>query len=357
MSARIVMHVDMDAFYASVELRRRPELRGTAVIVGGSPRGVVLSATLRGQGPRRTVRHVLDRGAAAGAQGHLPQRPTSTAIRRSPRRSSRSSGRSRSVVESASIDEAFLDLTGAMRMFGGPAQIGEYVRAVVADEQQITCSVGIGPTKFVAKVASRAAKPDGLVEVPPDRVVDFLHPMPVEAMWGVGNATAREAAPAWHLHRRRPRPHPAGGLASGLRPARERHAAASSPGGGTGAGSCRWSRSTASVPRRPSATTPTSPRPYGASCSGWRTGPPPDAQAADAGPHDHDLGAVRRFHRADPVQPPCRHRPMSPRRSTPRRCSCTSGSGSGGRGSAGSGSGWNSSSRRPGLSPATADRP
>jgi DNA polymerase-4 len=75
-------------------------------------------------------------------------------------------------------------------MFGSPVEIGEYVRAVVADEQQISCSVGIGPTKFVAKVASKQAKPDGLVEVPPDRVEAFLHPLPVEAMWGVGVKTA-----------------------------------------------------------------------------------------------------------------------------------------------------------------------
>ena len=129
-----------------------------------------------------------------------------------------------SVVESASIDEAFLDLTGAVRMFGSPTQIGEYVRAVVADEQQITCSVGIGPTKFVAKVASRAAKPDGLVEVPPEGVAGFLHPLPVEAMWGVGHATAQK------LHRlgiytvgdlaHTPR----GTLRPNLRPARRRHA-------------------------------------------------------------------------------------------------------------------------------------
>jgi DNA polymerase-4 len=75
-------------------------------------------------------------------------------------------------------------------MFGSPVEIGEYVRAVVADEQQISCSVGIGPTKFVAKVASKQAKPDGLVEVTPDRVEAFLHPLPVEAMWGVGEKTA-----------------------------------------------------------------------------------------------------------------------------------------------------------------------
>jgi DNA polymerase-4 len=94
------------------------------------------------------------------------------------------------VVESASIDEAYLDLTGSVRMFGTPSRIGEYLRATVADEQQITCSVGIGPTKFVAKIGSRTAKPDGLVEVRPDEVAAFLHPKPVEAMWGIGASTA-----------------------------------------------------------------------------------------------------------------------------------------------------------------------
>jgi len=96
------------------------------------------------------------------------------------------------VVEAASIDEAFLDVTGAVRMYGSAQAIGEYVRAVVADEQQITCSVGIGPTKFVAKMASRAAKPDGLVEVAADQVEAFLHPLPVHAMWGVGIPTAEK---------------------------------------------------------------------------------------------------------------------------------------------------------------------
>ena len=234
MSSRIVMHVDMDAFYASVELRRRPELRGTAVIVGGSPRGVVLSATYeaRAHGVRSGMSSTEARRLAPRATFLAPDFDSYTAVSKAIVAVFRSVA---AVVESASIDEAFLDLTGAVRMFGNPAQIGEYVRAVVSDEQQITCSVGIGPTKFVAKVASRAAKPDGLIEVSPDQVARFLHPMPVEAMWGVGNATARETASPWHLHRRRARQHSTDDLASGLRAARERHAAASSPGGGTGA--------------------------------------------------------------------------------------------------------------------------
>src|SRR5918994_2185778 len=188
---RIVMHVDMDAFYASVELRRRPDLRGTAVIVGGSPRGVVLSATYeaRARGVRSGMPSTEARPLAPLATFLAPDFDSYTAVSKAIVAVFRSVT---SVVESASIDEAFLDLTGAVRMFGSPSQIGEYVRAVVADEQQITCSVGIGPTKFVAKVASRAAKPDGLVEVAPEGVEGFLHPMPVEAMWGVGPPTAEK---------------------------------------------------------------------------------------------------------------------------------------------------------------------
>ncbi len=189
MASRIVMHVDMDAFYASVELRRRPELRGVPVIVGGSPRGVVLSANYQARA----------RGVRSGMPSNQARRLAPNATFISPDFDSYSAvskaivevfARVSPVVESASIDEAFLDITGSIKMYGSPSTIGEYVRAVVADEQQITCSVGIGPTKFVAKVASRAAKPDGLVEVPPDQVIDFLHPMPVEAMSGVGRPTA-----------------------------------------------------------------------------------------------------------------------------------------------------------------------
>jgi DNA polymerase IV len=190
-ATRIVMHVDMDAFYASVELRRRPNLHGKPVIVGGSPRGVVLSATYeaRAKGVRSGMPSAEARRLAPHATFLAPDFDSYTAVSKAIVAVFRSVT---AVVESASIDEAFLDLTGAVRMFGSPVEIGEYVRAVVSDEQQITCSVGIGPTKFIAKVASRAAKPDGLIEVLPDGVVAFLHPLPVEAMWGVGNATAQK---------------------------------------------------------------------------------------------------------------------------------------------------------------------
>ena len=184
----IVMHVDMDAFYVSVELRHRPELRGSQVIVGGSPRGVVLSASYeaRAAGVRSGISSTQARRLAPRATFIKPDFDAYSAVSKAIVAVFRSVS---SVVEAASIDEAYLDITGSVRMYGSPAEIGEYLRAVVADEQQITCSVGIGPNKFIAKIASRQAKPDGLVEVLPDGVVAFLHPLPVQAMWGVGPAT------------------------------------------------------------------------------------------------------------------------------------------------------------------------
>jgi DNA polymerase-4 len=185
----IIMHVDMDAFYASVELRSRPELRGTPVIVGGSHRGVVLSATYeaRAAGVRSGMPSSRARRLCPAATFISPNFDEYTEVSRAIVSVFESVT---AVVESASIDEAYLDVTGSLRRLGSPASIAEYIRAVVADEQQITCSVGIGPTKFIAKVASRAAKPDGVCEVPPDRVVAFLHPLPVESMWGIGQSTA-----------------------------------------------------------------------------------------------------------------------------------------------------------------------
>lgn len=179
-----VLHVDMDAFYASVELLSRPMLRGKPVIVGGSgSRGVVLSATYEAR----------EFGVRAAMSMSRAQRMCPDAVIISPdhRRYARvSSGvmeifRSvTSAVEPISLDEAFLDISGALRKHGSPTLIAELLRARVHDEQGITCSVGGAPTKFVAKVASAHAKPDGMLMIPADAVIAFLHPLPVGALWG-----------------------------------------------------------------------------------------------------------------------------------------------------------------------------
>jgi DNA polymerase-4 len=185
-----VLHVDMDAFYASVSLLARPDLRGTPVIVGGGgTRGVVLSATYetRQFGVHSAMPTTRARRLCPQATFLAPDFAAYT------RASAGVMAVFRSVtplVEPLSLDEAFLDVAGAQRRLGSPRQIGEWIRATVEDEQGITCSVGVASTKFVAKLASARCKPDGLLVVPADEVVAFLHPLPVGALWGVGEKTA-----------------------------------------------------------------------------------------------------------------------------------------------------------------------
>lgn len=183
-----ILHVDMDAFYASVELITRPELRGKAVIVGGGQRGVVLSATYEAR--------------ALGVHSAMPISrarriaPDALVIEPSHHRYAEVSAGVMALfnsitpaVEPLSLDEAFLDVSGALRRLGSATSIAELIRARVYDEQRITCSVGVAPTKFVAKLASTQAKPDGLLVVPQASVVAFLHPLPVGSLWGVGERT------------------------------------------------------------------------------------------------------------------------------------------------------------------------
>ena len=186
-----VLHIDMDAFYASVELISRPELKGTPVIVGGGSRSVVLSATYEAR--RFGVHSAMP---MTRARRLCPQ---ATVVEPSHGRYSRVSAGVmeifRSVtplVEPLSLDEAFLDVAGAVRRLGRPREIGQLIRDRVADEQGITCSVGVATTKFVAKLASTRSKPDGLLVVPASGVVAFLHPLPVGALWGVGEKTEKE---------------------------------------------------------------------------------------------------------------------------------------------------------------------
>ncbi|MET8232436.1 DNA polymerase IV [Micromonospora sp. NPDC005298] len=189
-SASPILHVDMDAFFAAVEVRRRPELRGKPVIVGGiGPRGVVSSASYEAR--RYGVRSAMPTSQARARCPHAvylaPDFAAYTAASRAVMQIFRDIT---PLVEPLSLDEAFLDVTGARRLFGSPATIARLIRRRVVDEQALTCSVGVAPSKFVAKLGSTRAKPDGLLVVPPGQVLDFLHPLPVDALWGVGERAA-----------------------------------------------------------------------------------------------------------------------------------------------------------------------
>jgi DNA polymerase IV len=189
-----ILHVDMDAFYASVELRDRPELAGQPVIVGATAsRGVVLSATYeaRAFGVHSAMPVTRARRLCPQAIFIPPRHSNYAAVSREVMEVFRSVTPE---VEPLALDEAFLDVSGAIRRLGQPAQIGQLIRATIAEQQGITCSVGVASCKFVAKLASTRCKPDGLLVVPADGVLDFLHPLPVAALWGVGEQTGQVLA-------------------------------------------------------------------------------------------------------------------------------------------------------------------
>ncbi|CRK59434.1 DNA polymerase IV [Alloactinosynnema sp. L-07] len=183
-----ILHADLDAFYASVEQRDKPWLRGRPVIVGG---GVVLAASYEAKA--FGVRTAMGGGEA--------RRLCPRAIVVPPRMSAYSEA-SKAVfevfrdttplVEGISIDEAFLDVGGLWRIAGTPPAIAARLRAEVLRRVGLPITVGVARTKFLAKVASGVAKPDGLLVVEPDGELDFLHPLPVERLWGVGKVTARK---------------------------------------------------------------------------------------------------------------------------------------------------------------------
>jgi len=191
MAEQIIIHCDMDAFYASVAELDDPTLRGKAVVVGAGVRGVVLSANYAAR--KFGIRAAMPVGRAKRMAPH--------AIFVSPdhHRYSEISAKVMQIfasftplVEPLSLDEAFLDITGAQKLLGTPREIGQAIRKRVHEECGITCSVGIAPNKFIAKLASGHCKPNGLLEINPDRIINFLHPLPVSDLWGVGPKTAEQ---------------------------------------------------------------------------------------------------------------------------------------------------------------------
>lgn len=188
----MILHVDMDAYYASVEQRDDPELRGRPVIVGGSAegRGVVCAASYEARQfgvhsamPAATARRQCPHGVfVAPRMSHYAE--ISAQIRNifyqfTP------------LVEPLSLDEAFLDVTGSQALFGDTESIGRQIKSAIRDQLQLVASVGVAPNKFLAKIASDLEKPDALLVVDPDRIQEFLDPLPVGRLWGVGKVTNR----------------------------------------------------------------------------------------------------------------------------------------------------------------------
>ncbi len=184
-SGACILHADLDAFYASVEQRDDPGLHGRPVIVGG---GVVLSASYEAR--RRGVRTAMGGGRAlALCPDAVVVRPRMSAYSEASRAVFAVFADTAPVVEALSIDEAFMEVRGLEHISGRPIEIAARLRQRVREEVGLPLTVGIATTKFVAKVASGVAKPDGLLLVEPGRELDFLHPLEVERLWGVGAVT------------------------------------------------------------------------------------------------------------------------------------------------------------------------
>lgn len=189
-----IMHVDMDAFFVSVELRTRPELRGRQVIVGfPAERSVVLSASYeaRALGVKSAMPMAIAMRMCPGAVIIEPRHRLYYEVSG---QVMEIFGSITDLVEPLSVDEAFLDVRGAIRRLGPPLEIGRLLRQRIANELGITASVGIAATKFVAKIASTRCKPDGILMVEADRTLEYLHGLPVNALWGVGARTVEVLA-------------------------------------------------------------------------------------------------------------------------------------------------------------------
>ena len=189
MTSASILHVDMDAFFASVAERDNPELKGKAVVIGMGARGVVSAANYEAR--KFGIHSAMPVGRARRLAPHAIFLPVDM-----PRYQEVSSNVMEIFesftpwVEPISLDEAFLDVSGVERLLGTPREIAIAIRAKIAAQEGITCSVGIAPSKFIAKLASQNCKPNGMLEITADRILTFLHPLPIQAMWGVGPKTA-----------------------------------------------------------------------------------------------------------------------------------------------------------------------
>jgi len=184
-----VLHADLDAFFASVEVLKDPSLRGRPLLVGGvGSRGVVSSASYEARA--FGCRNAMPMGQArrlCPAAAAIP--PDFASYRAYSKRVMRVLQSVTPLIEPLALDEAFLDVRGARRLFGGAVEIARLLRARVPEETGLTLTIGVAGSKFLAKLASTRGKPDGLFVVPPSRSLEFLHPLPAEALWGVGPAT------------------------------------------------------------------------------------------------------------------------------------------------------------------------
>lgn len=192
-SIATILHVDMDAFFASVAEKDDPKLKGKAVVVGAGARGVVSAANYEARkfGIRAAMPVYRAKALAPHAIFVTPD------LKRYGEVSEQVMAIFEDVtpyVEPISLDEAFLDVTGARKLLGSGRQIADLIRARVEKEQGITCSVGIAHNKFIAKIASGHCKPNGVLEIHPDKMLDFLHPLPAAEIWGVGPKTNEHLA-------------------------------------------------------------------------------------------------------------------------------------------------------------------
>ena len=184
-----ILHVDMDAFFASVAERDNPELKGKAVVIGMGARGVVSAANYEAR--KFGIHSAMPVGRARRLAPHAIFLPVDMPRYQEVSEHVMEIFQSFTPwVEPISLDEAFLDVTGSQKLLGTGREIAAAIRKKVEDQEGITCSVGIAPSKFIAKLASAHCKPNGMLEITADRILTFLHPLPIQAMWGVGPKTA-----------------------------------------------------------------------------------------------------------------------------------------------------------------------